>query len=129
MQFKLKRTAFLLLLAFLLSWPGYPQEVRRWLRIPFAGTPTITRHQLQQSDKAGIIKQSRYENNPVRPLLKKLRKYFPELWARKTIEDDTIDISESTLLLESLQTEADEYRKTASGTVVSESASATASLF
>ena len=116
----------------LLSWgivPVHSQNAPRWLRIPSQSAPTITRHRLQLGDKPGIVSRLDYDKTPATPILHMIGKYFPELSPKKPIVEDRIDVSKSTLLLESLENEANEILYNATDTIVPDTASPTPSLF
>jgi hypothetical protein len=129
MPYKFQKILILILISLPLSLPIHSQEMRRWLRVPFSGVPAITRHELQKSDQAGRVFLNRYEKTPGSALMKMIRKNFPELWPNIKVKDDSIDTSKSTLLLESLQIEADEFKRNATATLATDNASTTGSLF
>lgn len=118
-----------LLFALVAAVPLLSQDAVRWMRFPDRGSPVLQRHQLQNADAGGQVFQVKFEKKPVRPLLRTLRRSFPELWPAKQIIDDTIDTSESTILQEKLQNEADEFLQLASDSFEVDTASAPPSLF
>jgi len=129
MPYKPGKLFFIALALLLLNHPVHSQVMNRWFRVPFVGKPAITRHELHLGDQAGQLFMERFEKTPAKALKRMLRKNFPELWPKKSVKDDSIDTSESTLLLESLQLEADEYKRTSTATAEIGNASAPVSLF
>ncbi|MFZ5952701.1 MAG: hypothetical protein ACOYXC_18510 [Candidatus Rifleibacteriota bacterium] len=106
------------------------QDASRWQRIPYHGSGRFVRNPLHNHDQPGVVFPVVYEKQPVRPLLRMIRKNFPELSAPKRAGESlpaTIDMSQSALLLQNLQAEADFLLKTASETI--SAASPTRSLF
>lgn len=129
MLYKFQKVLIIILVSLPFSLPIYSQEMCRWLRIPFSGVPSITRHELHKSDQAGLVFLDRYEKTPQLALMKIIRKNFPELWANIKVKDNSIDTSKSMLLLQSLQIEADDFKKIATSTSTISNASTAASLF
>ncbi|MEW6709593.1 MAG: hypothetical protein AB1403_07175 [Candidatus Riflebacteria bacterium] len=106
------------------------QDASRWQRIPCHGSGRFVRNPLHNHDQPGVVFPIVYEKQPVRPLLSMIRKNFPELSAPTRVRESlpaTIDMSQSALLLQNLQAEADFLLNTASETITV--ASPTRSLF
>ncbi|PKL50142.1 MAG: hypothetical protein CVV42_03905 [Candidatus Riflebacteria bacterium HGW-Riflebacteria-2] len=84
-----------------------PQTITRWHRIPGHGQPQIIRHPLEHADQPGELFRFSYETPPVKPMMRRLRRGFSELFPEPVPEESYIDISRSTQKLEELDNEAD----------------------
>lgn len=124
MQFK--KSVIIILIA-LIGAPAWTQDVSRWIRFADKGRPEFIRHPLNEAAKGGATLHFRYETKPVSPLLRIIRKNFPETKAKQTFSEDIMDGGKSTILVEKMQYEADEYLLIATATA--ETASAPQSLF
>lgn len=126
---QLKTNLTILFIAFALSVPGHSQDTSRWIKFPDRSQPEIIRHPLNESAKSGTILRLRFETDPASPLLRMINKSFPEAVEKATSTDNVIDVGKSTIFLEEMQREAEQYLLIASDTVASDTASETRSLF
>lgn len=116
-----------------LSWltqPAATQDSNRWLRIPMTGKAEIIRHPLSGASAYGKTLRFQYETDPVTPLLKIIRKNFPETRAiDASYSQEIMDTGKSTILLEKMQLEAENNLMNATDTIQEANASEAASLF
>ncbi|HAE40408.1 MAG TPA: hypothetical protein DCG57_17515 [Candidatus Riflebacteria bacterium] len=103
-----KTKIFIIILLAGLSVPTGARTISRWHRLPRHGPPVVIRHPLERSDLAGDLLHFRYESEPVKPLMRVIRRGFVELYPEEPPEEGEVDISRSTQLLEELENEAEE---------------------
>lgn len=97
-----------------------PQDSARWIRFPRHEQPLITRQELSSEFLRGKTLKFRFETDPVKPLLRTINQYFPELAPQATTTEGIMDTGKKTMFLEQMQLEADKFKETASGTIASE---------
>ncbi|MGM0599719.1 MAG: hypothetical protein ACQETH_07845 [Candidatus Rifleibacteriota bacterium] len=96
------------------------QDSSRWIRFPRHEQPLITRQELSSEALGGKTLEFKFETVPVKPLLRTINKYFPELVPQATLTIEIMDTGKETMFLEKLQLEAEKYNATASDTIASE---------
>jgi hypothetical protein len=75
---------------------------------------------LQNSNSSGKTLRFDYETLPVSPLLRMIRRNFPEALPQASRAADILDIGKTTIFLEQLQIEADAWQEIATGTQATE---------
>jgi hypothetical protein len=129
MQFKKQHIGIAITILGIIASRLNSQDMNRHMRIPENSAPYIIRHQLQGTSDHGTTLKLRYETSPVSPLFRMIRKNFPELFVTATEAEELIDTGKSTILLEQLQIELENYQLIATDTKDAKSASPTRSLF
>jgi len=84
------------------------QSISRWLVFPRENQPDFIMHPLSRSDRANIKLKFLYETEPVKPLLKQIKKSFPEIIPTEPAATQSYDIGQATIILEELLKEANE---------------------
>jgi len=96
------------------------QDSSRWIRFPKHKQPFITRQELSSEALGGKTLEFRFETVPVKPLLKTINKYFPELVPQATATSEAMDTGKETMFLEKLQLEAEQFNSIATDTIASD---------
>ncbi|GAB4278567.1 MAG: hypothetical protein Kow0029_21940 [Candidatus Rifleibacteriota bacterium] len=102
--------------------PVLAQDADRWLKLPDFGRPHIIRHRLNDGQQTGRTLRLKFETDPASPLIRKIRKFFPEtadIASESENLEEIIDVGKSTILLEKMQIEADRWLHIASETIAS----------
>lgn len=97
-----------LLIALICAATASAQPISRWIKLPRHSVATTENSPLANGAIQGTLLRFNFETEPVKPLMRTIKRSFPEAAPSEEIPVESFDLGRSTIIMEELFKEAQE---------------------